>query len=574
MNLIALPSTPEAEDSKSDRWTPGVGRAFDRLPPPQRICALALVALVFVVLAIPRPAEASLSIAISGNHFVNNTGQTVRLLGVNRTSTEYACTYGDIASGPGPSAEDPSGSDPLDQEDVAAIAGWHANAIRIPLNEDCWLGENGEPAGTLTATAYREAIESYVKDLGAAGIYAILDLHWTNPGDLEIEGQPDDGQHAMPDSNSLTFWTSVAEAFKADPAVLFDAFNEPFSPAEDGDAAYPVTWSCWKDGGCVVPDASDGETVDPAETYIAVGMQQLVSAIRATGAHQPILIGGLSYANDLSRWLSYLPTDPSGQVAASFHNYTGESCDTENCWDATIAPLAATVPVVTGEFGEDDCPAGGEDPNNFDNTYMNWADRHGVDYLAWGWFVLAPPQPCSALYLITSYAGAPADPNGVALHDHLAALASLAVPSFPEPQNPTSNADFAGSPEQATSPAGPPHLASRVLLARLRAFLRLVATPNLPTPTDPGWWAPFRAPVAGVLTVAIIGGGDSHVLLAYGHHAFADAGSADLRIQLSTAGRRSLTRHHELKGKVSATFAPYAGATDHADRALQISQRG
>src|ERR1700683_142250 len=118
MNRIALPSTPEAEGSKSDRWTPGVGTAFSRLQQSQSICALALVALVLVVLARPGSAEASLSIAISGNHFVNNTGQTVRLLGVNRTSTEYACTYGDIASGPGPSAEDPSGSDPLDQEDV------------------------------------------------------------------------------------------------------------------------------------------------------------------------------------------------------------------------------------------------------------------------------------------------------------------------------------------------------------------------------------------------------------------------------------------------------------------------
>jgi hypothetical protein len=32
----------------------------------------------------------ALSIAISGNHFVNGAGQTVRLLGVDREGTEYA----------------------------------------------------------------------------------------------------------------------------------------------------------------------------------------------------------------------------------------------------------------------------------------------------------------------------------------------------------------------------------------------------------------------------------------------------------------------------------------------------
>jgi endoglucanase len=395
--------------------------------------ALALTPVMLCAWASPALGSTQLSIRVAGNQFVDGSGQPVRLLGVNRSSTEYACTYGYVASGPEePSGEDPSGTDPLDGEDAAAIAAWHATAVRIPLNEDCWLGENGEPADGLTASAYRQAIESYAGDLEADGIYPILDLHWTNPGDLVSHGEPADGQHAMPDAHSLDFWASVATAFKGDPAVVFDAFNEPYSPAANGDSAHPVDWSCWKEGGCTVPDADDQEPVNLAQTYKAVGMQQVVDAIRATGASQPILLGGLSYANDLSGWLADEPTDPDEQLAASFHNYSGESCASESCWNATIAPVAARVPVVSGEFGEDDCPPSGEDPDNFDNAYMDWADRHGVGYLGWGWFVLPAPQPCSALYLIVDYAGDPAGPNGVALRDRLAALAGPAAPGGPE----------------------------------------------------------------------------------------------------------------------------------------------
>ena len=58
---------------------------------------------------------------------------------------------------------------------------------------------------------------------------------------------------------------------------------------------------------------------------------------------------------------------------------------------------------------------------------MNWADQHGVSYLAWGWEVLTAAgdqdeQGCSAFYLIATTAGTPAAPNGTALHDHLLTL--------------------------------------------------------------------------------------------------------------------------------------------------------
>lgn len=381
-------------------------------------------------------ATVPLSISIQGNHFVNGAGQTIRLLGANHPSSEYACVDG---FGYNDGHQDPA--------DAAAVASWDATAVRVPLNEDCWLGINGQPNSsqadpgvTLTATGYQQAVESYVQALNAHGLYAILDLHWTAPGaQVAMEQQP------MPDAHSVDFWQSVATRFKSNPAVVFDVFNEPFDPTDpksgsDGNPSDAVTWDCWESG--TKPDPIGGgappipcstqaydENGNPTHTYQVVGMQTLVTTIRNTGATQPIMVGGLDYANDLTQWADHAPNDPLNQEAASFHNYMGKSCDKVTCWNAQIAPLAANVPVVTGEFDEDNyleskCPT--KTPSTFDNDYMTWADQHGVSYLAWGWWVLSQSEKddagCSAFYLLNSYDGTPAPPNGTALHDHLIAL--------------------------------------------------------------------------------------------------------------------------------------------------------
>jgi endoglucanase len=403
-----------------------------RKPPLARRClsGAAAIACVAIAGAFSHPAFASaspLSIRIEGNHFVNGEGQTIRLLGVDRTSSEYGCVDG-------------FGYDDghFDAVDAAAIAGWNANAVRVPLNEDCWLGINGQPntgEAPLTMAGYRQEIENYVADLNAHGIYAILDLHWTAPGNqVALEQQP------MPDAHSVPFWESVAATFKSNPAVVFDVFNEPYSPTDprsgdDMNPAHEVSWNCWENGGCTTQAYDENDVATSA--YTVVGMQALVNAIRGTGATQPVMVGGLDFADDLSQWATHAPDDPLNQEAASFHNYMGKQCDNVGCWNSEIAPLATAVPVVTGEFAEDNfenptCPEG---PNNFDNEYMGWADAHGVSYLAWAWVVLSAPEikseGCSAFYLIGDYGGTPASVNGVAVHSHLLALPPGGRTTFP-----------------------------------------------------------------------------------------------------------------------------------------------
>jgi endoglucanase len=98
---------------------------------------------------------------------------------------------------------------------VHAIAAWHTNIVRVPLNEDCWLGINGA-APAYSGANYQAAIVNYVNLLHANGLYAILDLHWSAPG-----AQQATGLQAMVDADhGLAFWSSMATTFKNDLAVL------------------------------------------------------------------------------------------------------------------------------------------------------------------------------------------------------------------------------------------------------------------------------------------------------------------------------------------------------------------
>ncbi len=297
---------------------------------------------------------------IIGNELTTSTGVPVRLIGVDHSGSEYACVQGwGIFDGP------------TDIASVQAMRTWHINAVRIPLNEDCWLGINGvNPA--YSGVNYRNAIRTYVKNLNSQGIVAILDLHWNAPGTELATGQ----QYMADATHSVWFWSWVAKEFHKVPGVIFDLYNEPHN----------ISWSCWLNG-CITPGG-----------WQAAGMQQLVTTVRDAGATQPILLNGNDWGGDLSQWLQYEPHDPLSQLIAGAHIYNFSGCNTATCWNSTIAPVAAVVPVITGEFGDTSC-------SNFDTTYMNWADQQNISYLAWTWNTWG--STCGSLAVISDTNGTP-----------------------------------------------------------------------------------------------------------------------------------------------------------------------
>lgn len=365
------------------------------------------------------PGDNAPAVQVVGNQLEDQNGDPLRLVGVDATGTQDACVQ---ANGIGWGG--------LNSAEAAAIASWHANAVRVPLNEDCWLGINGvDPR--FSGKLYQAAIEAWVSALNGAGLVAILDLHWSAPGTKLA-----DEQWPMADADhSITFWREVATSFKSDPSVIFDLFNEPYLGRVRATAA---DWTCWLHG-CKGTAPLCPTVLKPSckiVTYQMAGMQQMLDAVRSAGASQPVMVGGLAWAGDpcgiynlggnggTCSWLKYEPTDPLHQLIDSFHTYNWTACRTLSCWNQSVAPVAAVAPVVTGELGEKDCSA------QYIDQYMEWADQNGVSYLAWAW------QPStnkialgcgpSNTSLLSSWTGTPSTmgPAGSAYAEHLTQLAT------------------------------------------------------------------------------------------------------------------------------------------------------
>jgi hypothetical protein len=296
---------------------------------------------------------------VAGNQIVDGGGNVVILHGANRSGSEYMCVQSGAKIFDGPN----------DESSVAAIASWHFNAVRVPLNESCWLGINGAPAAT-SGAAYTAAISAYVALLHKYGLIPIIELHWVGPGtDLAVRQQP------MPDADhAVDFWTSVANTFAADSGVILELYNEPYP---DSNKDTTAGWTCWRDGCTANENVGMGGT--PA-TYQAVGMQALVTAIRTNPpATNIILLGGLEYSNALTQWLVYAPVDPTGNLGAAWHIYSNNACAADTCWDMAPQTVAASVPVLATEIGESDCAG------TFITQVMTWLDSQNIGYLAWSW---------------------------------------------------------------------------------------------------------------------------------------------------------------------------------------------
>jgi len=328
---------------------------------------------------------------VVGNQILSGTGRPVQLRGVNRSSAEEACVSGShygIFDGP------------VDQASVAVMQSWKINAVRVVLNEDCWLGQKSVDAA-YSGTRYQDEVASYVNLLTSNDIAAIVNLHFNAPASTLATGQ-----QAMADRDSSpAFWGSVAARFKDNSAVLFEPYNEPYP---DGGQNTTAAWSCWRDGGTCAGVA-----------FTAAGMQELVTAIRNAGAPNVIIVTGNNYGSQLDRWVEYKPVDPLNQLAAGWHSYgDGLDCQAEACWNTVLASLLGQFPIVATEIGQFDCQHG------YVDRVMNFLDGYGQGYVAWTW----APHDCAAdPALLKDWSGAPTG-YGQGLRDHFLSRASNEAP--------------------------------------------------------------------------------------------------------------------------------------------------
>jgi len=432
------------------------------------------------------------AITVVGNQFVAG-GAPIRLIGVDRSGTEYSCAQDDgIFVGP------------TDQASVDALLDWDVNAVMLPLNEACWLGNYENAASgpyseldpSLTGVSYQQAIESYVQLLNANGIYVVLDLLGAAPGNnvFAAPGARTSSQEIpMADADhSPAFWTSVAGAFKTDGDVLFHLYDEP-----NGD----VGWMCLRDG-CTADDAPDGPGTGFG-SYTAAGDQTLVTAVRDAGATQPILLSGIDFDGDLSMWPDWLPTDPANQLGAVLDSfdYSGNFDDQQQ----NMIDVAAGHPLLIGGFGESACSAVG--PGSFADGLMDFADAHAISYMAWTWDTLQDYGGCTNNALLDDGTGAPdsaydsGNPSfyGADIQAHFQALAAESTSTSSTTTSSTTTSSAATS--TTTASGAPPSSTTTTATVSTAAVTGSSTSSTVaaePSTTGP---ATARTPAAGRLSV-------------------------------------------------------------------------
>lgn len=293
---------------------------------------------------------------VTGNKIYDPNGKQVLLRGVDRPSFEWNVN-GEQASA----------------NDYTLMRGWGSNVVRIALNQDFWMGG--------TWSTYQTNINQQITWATAAGMGVILDLHWNNGG-----------QQNMADRNSITFWSQVASMYKSNAWVMFELYNEP----------HDVSWSQWRNG--------DG-------TY--AGMQEMYNAVRAAGADNTVLVGGLNWCYDLSGVSNGYAIEGTNIAYATHpYDYPGKQISD---WPTGFGNLASTFPVVMTEFGQY-CAT-----NTYVADLLAYAQTNQIHWTAWAWYA----SGCAFPSIIADWNGTPSSGVGELVKSYLSGNAPAAPPVTP-----------------------------------------------------------------------------------------------------------------------------------------------
>ncbi|HTB96430.1 MAG TPA: cellulase family glycosylhydrolase [Terracidiphilus sp.] len=294
----------------------------------------------------------------AGNRIVHAvTGEPVLLRGVNRSGLEYA----------GPDEQGFLSGASLSRAEIEFIVReWRCNILRLPFNQDFVLrgrlGRSGEE--------YQQALDQVIYWASLFGAYTLLDLQWLDAD--RIYGGHRNFVAPLPNSDSLTLWSTLARRYKDEPAVLYDLFNEPHDRLIDD--PFPL-------------HKQDGTTYPPTQRAVTMKEWQpwaraLAAAVRNENPDALLFIGGTNWAYDLRG----MPMDLDN-IVYSTHVYPGKG----DRWPEIFGHLSQSVPVFVGEFG------GSESSRDlhFLRKLLRYLDELELGWTAWSW----SNQP----FLVTRY---------------------------------------------------------------------------------------------------------------------------------------------------------------------------
>lgn len=312
-------------------------------------------------------------IHVVGNRLQTAAGREVWLQGVNVPSLEWTSKGENVL-----------------RSVVVATENWRANVIRLPVKDTYWFGKAEDQSDG--GKRYRELVDAAVTLAANRGVYLVLDLH----------------QYRAPREEHIAFWTDAATRYQNHPAVLFDLLNE----------AHSTTWEVWRNGGYVAERKAgadednfltDEERIAARLGYRSPGMQKILETVRATGARNVVVAGGLDYAYDLSGILNGYALEEKGGngIMYASHIYPWKSD-----WQGKMLDIAARYPILIGEIGADNRKQPWEKEENFvpPETWLpdmlGLIQKHRLNWTGWSFHPKAGPRMLADWqYTPTSYWG-------------------------------------------------------------------------------------------------------------------------------------------------------------------------
>ncbi len=167
---------------------------------------------------------------------------------------------------------------PLDDAKISSAAAfWCANTVRLQLGQDNLVGLQG----TKLSKTFLRAVEGEVKIAEKAGLVVVLN-----------DQTEDESDQLAPTRATVSFWRDLSRVYGRDRQVIFDLFNQPriFMELACGNSD---DWTFWHRGG-----------IFRGKAYL--GMQALVSDVRADGAKNLLWAEGPCFANSLNGLAGHL----------------------------------------------------------------------------------------------------------------------------------------------------------------------------------------------------------------------------------------------------------------------------
>ena len=273
-------------------------------------------------------------IAVSGNKFVNEAGQTIQFKGYSSSDPDKLVYNGK-----------------WNQAYFDEMKAWAANLVRFPIHPAAWRkhGKN----------AYQSLLDQGVAYAKNAGMYVIID--WHSIGNLKSELFQAENYETTK-KETFEFWRAMAIRYKDNPTVaFFELYNEP--TVYNGQLG-TCTWAEWK----------------------ALN-EEMITIIRAHGCKAIPLVAGFNWAYDLTP-VKDNPINATG-VAYVSHPYPQKrEKPWEDKWTADWGFVADKYPVILTEIGfcgADDI--GAHIPVISDESYgdaiMAYCKKTGISYVAW-----------------------------------------------------------------------------------------------------------------------------------------------------------------------------------------------